>query len=153
MAKAGRKPVTALPDTRSMHRRAAHRTAARPRRARHVDRPDRSVLAWALRHGRPADADALAAILGARQEHAPGSTVWRAADLWSLLWVGVPSWCATHGVPVPDRVVETLWTLIDHLEATAQLDARSDAPAALRRAVQSCAGLDGAGRPRHAHAS
>jgi hypothetical protein len=89
----------------------------------------RAVQAWALAHGRPADAACLAVIChvkAGRDRHPVEFDRWIAEDVEEMVWVDVVQWCARLGSPVPEGLAEALWTYIEFLDAEALLLPGSD---------------------------
>lgn len=125
-----------------------------PRRAHAVDCPAellvrrRAVVRWALRRGTPLQRDALAAVIGARArsgagaDPGDGTECWATEDVTALLWLWIEEWCHAHGavVPVREHVLQSLESYLRYLAAQRLLAPGSDAPAALRRAVQEAGG-------------
>lgn len=101
------------------------------------------VARWALASGRPANRDALAAIVAARAasmsdpEAIESATVWTAAGIGSMLWTDVADWCDAVAAEVPAacHVTDTLDTYLRHLSAGRLIAPGSDPVAALRRAI------------------
>jgi hypothetical protein len=107
------------------------------------------VVRWALAHGRPLSADALTAVLAAKAARGSEPTArWQVESVRELVWSDVLHWCRQCGVAVPARLPETLWTLLDWLEATGGFAPGSDPLALLREPLCDSAGLDRRGRPR-----
>jgi hypothetical protein len=108
------------------------------------------VLLWAFREGRPVDADALSAVLGAK--HARDDEPihqWTRLSVRALLWSGVPDWCEQHGLAVPPATASTIWTVLDHLAARDGFDPGSDPLSQLREPLVDSGGLDArTGAPR-----
>jgi hypothetical protein len=110
------------------------------------------VLLWAFHEGRAVDATALTAILGAKhdREDEPFAR-WSRHTVRELLWVDVGRWCEQRGSTAPASTAITLWTLLDHLEATDGFGPGSDRLALLREPLIDSGGVDPrAARPRAA---
>jgi hypothetical protein len=110
------------------------------------------VLLWAFREGRPVDADALTALLGAKHDRVDEPIHrWTRITVRALLWSGVPAWCLQHDLPVPQATAATMWTVLDHLAARDGFDPGSDPLSRLREPLVDSGGLDArTGAPRRA---
>lgn len=106
------------------------------------------TLAWALATSRPADPDALSAVIAAKLEMDGHPLCFTESDVFGLLWHRVVNWCTVRGTAVPDGVAETLWTLLDRLSFTGQFAPGSDDLARLRRPLLTGGGLGADGRAR-----
>ena len=113
---------------------------ARHRRVRYFE--------WALAEGRPVDAQAITAVLGAKAEHAEPLDRWTPDAVRYVLWCGVGDWCCDRALDVPPGTAEALWSLLDHLVATAELAPGSGAESDLRAPLIDSGGLDTRGRRR-----
>jgi hypothetical protein len=128
--------------------------AVRPRARAVADLPEqaaafrRETLAWALATARPADADALSAIIACKTEMDGDMDRFTEADVFELLWHGVVNWCTVRGTAVPGSVAETLWTLLDRLAALDRFTEDSDSLARLRRPLLTGGGLGPDGTAR-----
>lgn len=128
--------------------------AVRPRTRAVADLPPAArrlrhqTLAWALATARPADADALSAILARKIEMDGPPLRFTEADVFELLWHGVVNWCTVRGVAVPGTVAETLWTLLDRLEISRSFAEGSDSLSRLRRPLLTGGGLGPDGTAR-----
>ena len=133
-------------------------TRSRPPRARRgldalplwLRRVRVEVLLWAFHEGRVVDATALTAILGAKHDrHDEPFTRWSRHTVRELLWVDVGRWCELRGSAAPASTAMTLWTVLDHLDATDGFAPGSDRLALLREPLIDSGGVD----PRTARAS
>jgi hypothetical protein len=108
------------------------------------------VLLWAFREGQAVDATALTAILGAKHDrHDEPFTRWSRHTVRELLWVDVGRWCEQHGTAAPATTARTMWTVLDHLEATDGFAPGSERLALLREPLIDSGGVDPrAARPR-----
>lgn len=144
---------TTVADT--LHR--AHTVTSHPAIRAHR----RDVARWALANGRPADRDALAAIVATRNVFGPGWTEgaqrWTADEVGRLLWVDIAGWCQDCELQTPDahRVAATLDTYLRYLSAHRLIARGSDPVAALRRAITDYGGGRSRAHPavRHSLAS
>ena len=102
----------------------------------------RDLLAFAVEHGHPADADAASALLAAKEARAPEPLSRLDDDIVTeLLWVDIFAWCNQHGVPAPRAVAATLHTWIDALATTGALTADSDPVGSLHDSVNAAGGV------------
>jgi hypothetical protein len=137
-----------LPPAPSRPRRSrTHRAGSGPRRVEVLPvwlrRFRVEVLLWAFREGRPVDAAALTALLGAK--HARDDEPfhqWSRHTVRALLWFEVADWCADHGVEPTAAAAATMWTLLDHLAAGERFDPGSDPLSLLREPLVDSGGLD-----------
>jgi hypothetical protein len=107
------------------------------------------VLLWAFRLGRPLNADALTAVLGAKHDGvAAPYRQWKQDHVRELLWGDLAGWCAQHELPVPDGVAPTIWTVLDFLHATGCFGRGSDSLRLLREPLVDSGGMRRDGRPR-----
>ena len=113
------------------------------------------VLLWAFREGRPIDAAALTAVLGAKhvRDDEPFHQ-WSRLTVRALLWFEVADWCADNGEEPSATTAATMWTLLDHLAAGERFDPGSDPLSLLREPLVDSGGLDGrTGTPRRGAAA
>lgn len=108
----------------------------------------RETLAWALATARPADPDALSAIIACKTEMSGDIDRFTEADVFELLWHGVVNWCTVRGAAVPGGVAETLWTLLDRLASLDRFTEDSDSLSRLRRPLLTGGGLGPDGTAR-----
>jgi hypothetical protein len=141
---------------------AAHGDRGRSSRARSSDRAAHrgadelpvwlrrhrlEVLLWAFREGRPLDAIALTAVLGAKHERDDEPFFqWSRHSVRALLWCEISTWCARHELVTPPATASTMWTLLDHLAANDRFDPGSDPLSLLREPLVDSGGLDARGR-------
>lgn len=106
----------------------------RPRQAQHIAMSDVrrrhrvEVARWVLANGRPMERDSLSLIIATRDVQPDGAlnTRWSCGTVGSLLGWQADAWCATHGVPRPERLAESLTTYLEYLLTTRLLSDRSD---------------------------
>lgn len=109
------------------------------------------VLLWAFRLGRPVNADALSAVIGAKHDAITAPyRQWKQDHVRELLWCGVAGWCAQHDAPVPGPVAPTMWTVLDFLQSTRGFARGSDSLRLLREPLVDSGGIQPDGRARGA---
>lgn len=124
------------------------RSATAVVRARHRARL-RDLRAWALARGRPCDLDIAASVLDElahRFGHDP--PVLTRADVNQLISTDLWNRASLAGEPLPDDLMEHVWTVLVFLHDEGGLDGSSDPRAALLEPLQCYGGLDAEGRPR-----
>ena len=110
----------------------------------------RDVLTAGLARGVPVDGHAVTVILAAKLScHVVPVHLFTEDMIWQLVWVDVFTWCATRRLPVPDRLAETLWDILNHLEEAGGFHEESDVVDLLRSPLMSSAGLSADGSARH----
>jgi hypothetical protein len=101
------------------------------------------VLLWAFHEGRPVDAGALTAVLGAKHARADEPFArWTRPAVRELLWLDVARWCEARGSAAPRATALTLWTLLDHLDPVDGFAPRSERLALLREPLLDSGGVD-----------
>lgn len=106
----------------------------RPRRAHDISiggvrrRHRAEVARWVLANGRAMERDSLSLIIATREMNPDGTvdTTWSCGTVGRLLEWQADAWCATHHVPVPQRLGESLVTYLEYLRATRLLSEGSD---------------------------
>lgn len=146
-----RAATAAHPGSRARQARTAARRSAAfaelavPARQRRVE-----ALLFALRHGRPVNADALSLILVAKQRTGAPLDRWRGDEVSRLVWIDLVELAEELDVALPADTAVTLWTALDAWADLAVLAPGSDSIAQLREPLCAMAGLDAHGRPRGA---